>query len=98
MRAKPTETPWCMGQPRVQGEYPGIGKRYQYTIHVGVGPRRGNCIAIVHMGGHGATVNSEETVKANAELIVRAVNRLPLLTAEVKALRAEVRRLKKGII
>jgi hypothetical protein len=87
-----------MGQHRKIERGSWAEERHEWTIHVGFGPRSGNCIAIVHMGGRGATVNSEEAVKANAELIVRAVNRLPLLTAEVKALRAEVRRLKKGLV
>lgn len=64
-----TPAPWSVGVPR------GVGKRQEWPevpVHVGEFSNRGNCIALVYMGGDGATLSTSEAVLANATLIAAA--------------------------
>lgn len=66
--AKHTPGPWSIGTPRKM-EYGGGIVHYDYPIHVGAGPSRGNCFVIVSLGGRGAIDTTPDAVEANARLI-----------------------------
>lgn len=61
-----TPGPWSVGTPRTKGarnEWPEV------PVHVGDFSNRGNCLALVYMGGDGATSTESGKVLANAHLI-----------------------------
>lgn len=70
--SKYTSGPWSVGEPRKMGD-----ERHGYIwwdvpVHVGELCNRGNCLAIVCLGGEGATSSVLEDVKLNACLIAAA--------------------------
>lgn len=66
-----TPGPWSVGHVSAK-DYGGGIIHYEVMVHVGEGPQRGNALAIVCMGGNGATRADAESVKANARLIAAA--------------------------
>lgn len=81
---KHTPGPWSVGVPR------GVGKRQEWPevpVHVGEFSNRGNCIALVYMGGDAATLSTSEAVLANANLIAEAPNMYELLKRAQEELR-----------
>lgn len=71
---KHTPAPWCVGniQSKRYAGYP--GESFEASIHIGDKSNRGNCLAIVYMGGEGATRNSRDAIEENARRIVACVN------------------------
>ena len=68
-----TPGPWSVGDTRVT-QSSGL-KHIEVPVHVGrfgVSPGRGNCFAIVYMGGRGAISQDHLDVEANAKLIAAA--------------------------
>jgi hypothetical protein len=66
-----TPGPWSVGhmEPRKYGA--GI-TQYETPVHVGEAGNRGNCLAIVYLGGVGAITSTPEATMANARLIAAA--------------------------
>lgn len=78
----PTPGPWSVGYIGKQNVDPILGDWYEAPIHVGK-EKPGNCLAIVYLGGDGATDFSREAVEANARLISAAPDMLEALEAMV---------------
>ena len=67
-----TPHPICIG--RLEAREYGISTRYEMALHAGTLESRGNCVAIVYMGGPGGVLNTPEAVRAFGERIVQCVN------------------------
>lgn len=63
-------------------------------IHVSDHPLRGNCFAIVELGGHGATSNDEADVRATATFMANAFDDLPRLVRALQRVVEDVARQK----
>lgn len=69
-----TPRPWSIGHLRKASSLHSYNDLPIHCGAPGVNGGQGNVIAIVHMGGPGATSNLPTSIEANAEFIVRAVN------------------------
>lgn len=78
-----TPGPWSVGNARV-AKY-ATGTSCEIAIHVGEGSKRGNCLAIVYMGGDGAIRATESHIEANAKLIAAAPDMAEALQAMLRA-------------
>lgn len=68
-----TPAPWSvMWQNSRERNYGGGIKHWEVPVQVGSQDNGGNIIAIVSMGGNGATSSTKESVEANACLIAAA--------------------------
>lgn len=74
-----TPGPWSVGYTRRSRLHASLGDSFETAIHVGTPTNRGNCLAIVYIGGDGALDNSREAVEANARLIAAAPELLAAL-------------------
>lgn len=76
---KHTPGPWTVGDYS-EANYPRNWP--EVAVHVGGPENRGNAIAIVYLGGGGATSTAREGILANARLIASA----PKLLSELRML------------
>lgn len=84
---KHTPGPWSVGHMRPVKYAAGI-TQYETPVHVGEGGSRGNCLAIVYLGGPGATTSTPEVTAANARLIAHAPELLAALRITLRACRS----------
>lgn len=76
--SKHTPGPWTVGDTRLQRVHERLQPMHETAVHCGGSETRGNCLAIVYLGGNGALRSDKESVEANARLISAAPD---LLTA-----------------
>lgn len=81
--SKHTPGPLSVCQARRQIVDPRLGEWWEIPIAVGEGAAIGNTLAVVYMGGPGATRNDFESLKANARLFAAAPDLLAALKRSV---------------
>lgn len=83
-----TPGPWSVGYSEKK-RYAATGHCdwWEASIHVGERGSRGNCLALVCMGGTGATRTDQDSVEANARLIAAAPELLEALEAIIDSAR-----------
>ena len=67
-----TPGPWSIGHTRRSSIDINLSDCVETPVHVGEGGSKGNCLAIVYIGGPGAIRNGREYTEANARLISAA--------------------------
>jgi hypothetical protein len=67
-----TPGPWTTGTTGRQAIHPNLPAMFEAAVHVGNESDRGNCLAIVGLGGPGATSSAYEMVTDNAAFIAAA--------------------------
>lgn len=67
-----TPGPWSVGYTRPMNVHASLKHMVEVPIHVGEGGGRGNALALVSLGGPGATSLHREDIEANARLIAAA--------------------------
>lgn len=97
--ALPTPCPWgVMWQCSTQRKWGGGHTSWEVPVCVGrlENGSLGNVIAIVHMGGKGATTSTKEAVEANARLIATAPDLLAV--CELALMLIENGNFKNGVL